>query len=128
MQRGISMQNRCQLQMLLGAFAEGLLRKAIETSDLYKHAEDYVLAMDTYYVESFNNVLNIFQDKRIAFDEDQYKMRSQLAVLHWNTNVDRDFTSLWVSDTKTLSKKNHKPVDIVYLKSIWNTFMDKIFA
>jgi hypothetical protein len=49
----------------------------------------YALAKDTFYVESFNNVINIFQDKRISFSDEQYKFRSNLAVLHWNENVDR---------------------------------------
>ena len=31
------------------------------------------LARDTSYVESFNNVMNIFQDKRIAFSNAQYR-------------------------------------------------------
>lgn len=115
-------------KMLLSPFSEGLLQKAIVTSDLYKHAEDYVWAMDTYYVESFNNVLNIFQDKRIAFDEEQFKMRSQLAILHWNNNVDREFTSVWQSESTNLTKKTYKPVSTTYLNSIWSSFMDKVYA
>jgi hypothetical protein len=47
--------------------------------------------------ESFNNVINIFQDKRISFSDEQYKFRSNLAVLHWNENVDRKYTSIWKS-------------------------------
>jgi hypothetical protein len=47
---------------------------------------DYVLAKDTFYVESFDNGINIFQDKRISFSDEQYKFRSNLAVLHWNEN------------------------------------------
>ena len=35
----------------------------------YYSPDDFVLARDTSYVESFNNVMNIFQDKRISFTD-----------------------------------------------------------
>ena len=38
--------------------------------------------------------MNIFQDKRIAFSNAQFSIRSQLAVMHWNENVDRGYTSV----------------------------------
>ena len=52
------------------------------------------MAADTFYVESFNNVLNMFQDKRIAFGNPEYTRRSQLAVSHLNENVYPPFTSI----------------------------------
>lgn len=67
--------------------AEELLRMAIRETVVYKCPEDFVHAMDTYYVESFNNVLNIFLDKRIHFGDESYKMRTSLAICHWNENV-----------------------------------------
>lgn len=73
--------------------AENLLTNAIQKSTLYKSAQDYVYGKDTYYVESFNNTMNMFQDKRITFGNEEYKARSFLAVLHWNENVDRQHTS-----------------------------------
>ena len=39
--------------------------------------------------------MNIYQDKRIAFVDMQYNARSNLALLQWNENVDRDFTSIY---------------------------------
>ena len=51
-----------------------------------------------YYLDkyiSFNNVMNIFQDKRITFSDKEYNMRVYLAVLHWNENADRKHTSKW---------------------------------
>ena len=65
----------------------------LEKSILYRNAEDYSLALDTYFVESFDNVLNIFHDRRISFGTKQYRLRSDLALLHWNENVDRPYTS-----------------------------------
>ncbi|CAC5357022.1 unnamed protein product [Mytilus coruscus] len=61
-----------------------MLESAIKSSTIYKYPQDYILAKDIFYVESFNNVVNIFQDKRICFGDDQYKLRSNLAVCHWN--------------------------------------------
>ena len=75
--------------------AEMLLKTAIENLIIYKSPQDYILARDTSYVENFNNVMNIFQDKRISFNDMQYNMREQLAVIHWIENVDREFTLVW---------------------------------
>lgn len=74
--------------MLVDKVSEKLLRDVIVSSNLYKYPEDYVLAKDTYYVESFNNTMNIFQDKRIAFGDHTYRARSHIAV-------DREYTSVW---------------------------------
>ena len=40
--------------------AERLLMDALKKSILYRNAEDYFMALDTYFVESFNNVLKFF--------------------------------------------------------------------
>ncbi len=64
-------------------------------STLYKNADDFCLGRDTFHTESFNNAMNIFQDKRFAFGDTQYLLRANLAILHWNENVGRDFTSVW---------------------------------
>ena len=75
--------------------AEALLVKTIKGSTLYKNAVDFCHGKDTHYVESYNNVLNIFTDKRISFSSEAYEIRVKLATLHWNENVDRSFTSEW---------------------------------
>ena len=43
-------------QIVRSPKAEILLRGVIQRSVVYKHAEDYVMAMGTFYVELFNNV------------------------------------------------------------------------
>ena len=107
--------------------AEKLLRNAIEGSVIYKSPEDYVLARDTSYVERFNNVMNIFQDKRIAFSNAQYSKRSQLAVMHWNENVDRAYTSVWSrrghqkAPRRQRGKKNYKDPTYCYRDSVWDS-------
>ena len=112
--------------------AEKLLQTTIENSVMYKSPQDYVLARDTSYVESFNNVMNNFQDKRISFSDMQYNMRSQLAVIHWNENVDREFTSVWKPRTskaprRQKGKKNYKAPKYRYRQSIWDKYITSMF-
>ena len=51
--------------------AEFALRNAIRNSSIYKFQEDFKLGRDIFFVESFNNTLNIYEDKRIAFCSEQ---------------------------------------------------------
>ncbi|VDH99404.1 Hypothetical predicted protein [Mytilus galloprovincialis] len=74
--------------------AEKLLLGVIHKSVIFKSPDHFVLARDTSYVESFNNTMNMFQDKRIVFSDANYNTRACLAVCHWNENVDRGFTSI----------------------------------
>jgi len=109
-----------------------LLDSVIRRSTIYKTPEDYVLAKDTFYVESFNNVMNIFQNKRICFSEEQYKFRSNLAVLHWNENVDRKYTSIWKSrnpnaPTSQRGKKVYKKLTYNYRKNIWKNYIASFY-
>jgi hypothetical protein len=39
---------------------EKLLVNAILSSNIYKHPEDYIYGRDTFYVENFNNVINVY--------------------------------------------------------------------
>jgi hypothetical protein len=59
--------------------AEKLLVNAILSLNIYKHPEDYIYGRDTFYVESFNNVINVYQNKRMAFGDEQYNTRNNLA-------------------------------------------------
>ncbi|CAC5422464.1 unnamed protein product [Mytilus coruscus] len=79
--------------VLTDPVAEKLLLGVLLNSNISKYPKDYVLGKNTFYVESFNNVINIYQDKRIAFGDKQYNARLNLAVCQWNENVDRDFKS-----------------------------------
>ena len=65
-----------QRLMLTDNVSQKLLRGVIINSTLYKNASDFVYEKDTYYVESFNNTIDMFQDKRISFTDDAYRMRS----------------------------------------------------
>ena len=108
------MQKRSELsrKVITDPKAEKVLLGVIKNSLVYKHPEDYVPCHDTFYVEGFNNVINIYQDKRISFSDDVYKARSNLAVCHWNEILDRIYTSIWKPNhrmpRRVKGKKNFK--------------------
>ena len=102
--------------LLTDSVAIRLLTDVIKACDVYKHAENYVHHMDTFFVESFNNTINMFQDKRIgAFGDIQYAMRSNLAVCHWNENV------------KTSTGQKNR-LTYTYRENIWAKLIDNIFS
>ncbi len=111
--------------------AEKMLTTALHKSTIYKSAEDFFCGKETHYIESFNNVLNVFQDKRIALSSLQYKMRAQLAVLHWNENVDRPTTSTWTKPSgpnrRGKTKKIYTNLTYNYRENLWKLFMDGVF-
>ncbi|CAG2219249.1 unnamed protein product [Mytilus edulis] len=81
--------------------AEILLGRALMNTQVYKSPTDYVHCMDSYYVESFNNAILQYHDKRINFSKQVYILRTNLAVLDWNEHVNRQTTSLkTVQDAK----------------------------
>ena len=78
-------------QIITTSFAEKLLLSVITDLDVYRNSQNYVYSMESGPVECFNNTLNVFQDKRVgAMAIQTYKMRSNLAVLHWNENQNHD--------------------------------------
>jgi hypothetical protein len=81
--------------VLTSKFPKQLLENALKELVIYKHPEDYILWKDTFYVDSFNNVMNIFTTKKNVSVDDQVKMRSNLAVCHSNENVGREHTSVY---------------------------------
>ena len=103
--------------------AEDILRRAITKSTIYRSADDFIYGKGTFYVESFNNTMNMFQDKRIVFGDEQYLCRSHLAVLHWNENVNRSYTSVW-KKTSGKVKKNYKQSTYHYRKCLWTRLVN----
>ncbi|CAC5379039.1 unnamed protein product [Mytilus coruscus] len=113
--------------------AEKLLLSVILNSTVFKYAKDYVLGRDTLYVESFNYVKNIYQNKRIAFGDSQYSARDNLSALHWNGNVDRDFTSVSIKQNHRMprskkGKKNYKRATYKFRDNIWSRFMKSVYS
>ncbi|KAK3099354.1 hypothetical protein FSP39_003212 [Pinctada imbricata] len=112
--------------------AEKLLRGVLLNSVIYKHPDDFKLGRDTYVVESFNNVLNIYEDKRIVFGRDQYDSRAQLATLHWNENVKREFTSVTVrrdphAPRQRTGRKVLKRPTYNFIRSIWSRYIRSVY-
>jgi hypothetical protein len=91
--------------------AEQLLRRHLHSLPVYKAAESYCRCKDTHYVESFNNALLQYHDKRVCFSSGAYNMRIHLAVMDWNENVDRPSTSVQHIDDVTAPRRQQgKPV------------------
>ena len=101
-----------------------ILTRNIHSLVVYKNAEDYVHAHDTYYVESFNNVCLIYLDKRIHYRDTSYMIRSNLSVLDWNEHVDRPYTSIHRSfQSRSMRQRSGTKV---YKKKTYN-FVEKIW-
>ena len=49
-----------------------MLTNVTKGCTLFKHPQDFCLGKDSYTVESFNNEITVFQDKRISFSDGQY--------------------------------------------------------
>ena len=117
-------------KVLTDSRAEKLLSDVITSSTLYKIAADYALGKETHYVESFNNVLNVFQDKRISFSSEVYDTRAKMATLHWNENVDRGYTSEWrapsQANKRSKTKKIYRKVTYRCKQKLWQHFLKKI--
>ena len=127
----MSMKSRCRKDpnyepsklVIRSPQAMHLLDTAVKKTTVYKFPRDFIYARDTFYVESFNNVLNIFHDKRICFGDESYKMRTALAIIHWNENVDRCSTSVHEYETgKTQKVLVHRTLN--YRHAIWRRFME----
>ncbi len=80
-------------------------------------------------------MLNIYHDKRIAFGNEHYKMHTNLAILHWNENADREFTSVWkpygadiASPRIQHGKKTYKEPTFIFKRHIWRRYMDKLYT
>ncbi|CAC5420412.1 unnamed protein product [Mytilus coruscus] len=118
--------------VLTKPIAEKLLLGVIHKSVIFKSPDHFVLARDTSYVESFNNTMNMFQDKRIVLSDANYHTRACLAVCHWNENVDRGFTSIWNPERRNAprsmkGKKNYKPPSYSYRNNIWKRQINSIY-
>ncbi len=57
----------------------------------------------------------------------QYLMRANLAILYWNENVGRDFTSVWnLADPRgprrQRGKKNYTRLQYQYRRTLWDRY------
>ena len=99
---------------------------------VYKNAEDYKYCSDTHYVESFNNFLLQYHDKRIVFGQDTYNLRTNLSILDWNENVDRKCTSSRVCYDLTNPRRqtelvNRSKKTTEFKENIWINYLEKLY-
>jgi hypothetical protein len=103
-----------------------LLQDFMHSTAVFKKPADYVHARDTFLVESFNNVVLIYLDKRIHYKDLVYKMRRNLAVLDWNENVSREYTSVWRGRSsshqqRASGKRRYKVKQFAFVEKIWQS-------
>ncbi|XP_029828908.2 uncharacterized protein LOC115314048 [Ixodes scapularis] len=110
-------------------FAEELLFSFVRSTTIFRNAEDYVEAKDTYHVESFNNSMLIYLDKRVHYLDDTYNLRQRLAVLDWNEHVGRHHTSTYfIEDSRHPDrqggKKNYTKKTYSFVQDIRRLVLD----
>jgi hypothetical protein len=108
-----------------------LLQKTIRGLFMYKHPEKYTACMDTHYVESFNNVVLVYTDKRVHLRNLMYTAKIHLAILDWNENVDRECTSLRQyrrakNPRSQAPTRVLKPKTFTFVNRVWRTFQNLI--
>ena len=106
-----------------------LLTDFLHSLTLYKNAQDYALSKDSYYVESFNNVMLVYLDKRIHLKNRTYEMKRDLAILDWNEHVDRPFTSRCTRQQvqncrRNLGNKRYKKKSYTFVRELWCLLVD----
>lgn len=100
-----------------------ILQDFLHKLTVYKSAQDYVLARDTFYVESYNNSCLMYLDKRIHYKPKMYVIRRDLSVLDWNEHVDREYTSVYRRIRpdhmgRRSGKKRYKEKTYMFVKDI----------
>ena len=68
----------------------------------------------------------MFLDKRIAFTDEEYLLRSQLAVIHWNENVDRKYTSVYVYRNSRKQSKVLTKSTFQYRNKLWISLISRL--
>lgn len=112
--------------------AEKILLDFLHSLPMYKEAHYYKDCMNTHYVESYNNALLQYQDKRICFGEKTYSLRTNLAILDWNEHVDRPHTSeKEIEDARHPRRKVPIPVHskkrYQFKKTLWDRWINSLY-
>ncbi|KAK3106301.1 hypothetical protein FSP39_017387 [Pinctada imbricata] len=110
-----------------------LLDGAVKNLQIYKTPADYCSCIDTHYVECFNNACLIYHDKRIVYSDKEYKRRTAMAILDWNENIDRDYTSITYTEDarnprRKTGKKHLKPKTGHYCANLLSRILDILYA
>ncbi|CAH1242563.1 Hypp6844 [Branchiostoma lanceolatum] len=110
--------------------AEKKLLDFLHKTVVYKKAENYIHSKDTHYVESFNNAMLVYHDKRICFGRTNYLLWVNLAILDWNDYADREITSVWFDENAANTRKQQPKKQLVrkaykLRKDVWRLFAQK---
>lgn len=113
--------------------AESALMEFMKKLRVYKQAERYCQCMDTHFVESFNNAVLQYVDKRICFGKEAYKLRIALAMIDWNEHVGRPATSVRHIEEATNPRRragipNLTQKTNAFKKVIWQRFIRIYYA
>jgi len=113
--------------------AEQLLVKFVHSLPVYKLAECYSGCKDTHYVESYNNAILQYHNKRIAFGDQTYKLRTDLSILDWNENVDRPLTSRQEIQEASNPRRQiglpvHKKKTYNFKDQLWIRWLDYFYS
>ena len=84
--------------------AEKLLLDATKKSVIFQKSELFVHSMSTAHVESFNNFLNLLHNKRIAFGNDTYKLKTAMADGFWNDGKAQFSKTIWSAHVASLAQ------------------------
>ena len=122
----------CSKFLIKDEKAISILTDFIKSIPVYKDAEKYKYCLDTHYVESFNNALLQYQDIRICFGLNSYKMRINFAILDWNENINRSKTSerevpYKRNPTKTYMVPVKRRKTFNFKDNIWNSWLEQFY-
>ena len=116
--------------------AEKMLLDALQKTHIYTHPSDYIHCMDTYFVESFNNTMLQYHDKRTdaSLAIDTYTFRTHLSILDWNEHINsRAVTSeRQVMDARNprrvCARRNLKRKAFGFWAELWHIYAERILA
>ena len=126
-------ESRCRMDpnyepskvVITSPIASSLLLKFIQSLHAYRKPERFMYARNTGYVESFNRSIKLFHSKDVHFSDQDYQMRSNLAVLSWNENVDRPYTSVIKEAVTNRRKKVLQAKTYGFKGRLWGQFIAK---
>ena len=97
----------------------------------YTGSHPTIFGRDTCLVESFNNVMLLYINKRVHYRNETYELRRNLAVLDWNEHVSRAYTSVWSTwadgyEKRGREKKRYKQKTLAFVEQIWQALQSAL--
>lgn len=108
--------------------AEKLLLDVLRNADIFKYG--YRICKDTYFVERFNYVVNIYYGKRIPFSNNQCSAKAKLSVCHWNKIVEREVSFIWKPNqriSRYVKERKLLKYTFTFRENIWKSYLVSFF-